>query len=159
MKLMDYKGYEIQIDDMGEFQAVKGGVVEFKNIKLDKLKKQIDKVGQPVIVHLRGDFVEAKITSTSEKNEKYFAWVSLKPKICYPNVEERVVDVERAKTQLEQLIKPTEENREIVGQINYLKEQQNELVKQAKELEDSISTLANLLERFTAKDFGLGEKG
>jgi len=156
-KLMDYKGYEIQVNEAGEFQAIKDGAVVFKDSKLEKLKKQIDGQPVPVIVHLRGDFREGKITSTSEKDGKCMAWVS-----CLhsnPDGREEWVAPERAKTQLEQLIKPTDENRKIVEQITQLKQQQGELIKQAVAFEDSISELENRLERFTAKDFGLGEKG
>lgn len=150
MKIEEYKGHKIFLE-RGVFEAMRDGGRVCREEKLSDLKKWIDgaekkRVRGPVIFrpgYSSRTFVEGEVTSIAvEKRSyggnRYDAWISWK---------DEDGSSRREKNSLTSLIKPTEDNKKLVREIN-------DLVKTKESIEDKIDKLEEKLEHFKSKDFG-----
>lgn len=153
VKIEDYKGYEIFLD-RGVFEAMRDGESVCREEKLSDLKKWIDKAEKKRVRgaaifrpgYSRAAFVEGEVTSivvekSSYGSNRYDAWVSWK---------DEDGSSRREKERLMSLIKPTEDNKKIVGEINAL-------IKTREDIDGKLNKLEEKLEHFKLKDFGYGD--
>jgi hypothetical protein len=153
MKMEDYKGYEIHVNEKGIFEARQENKPIFTADKLQKLKEKINetekqRVSIPAISYntwIRGEPDFHNVTISTIVQEKggysgsYFsAWVTWKDSKGNSN---------REKKPLHQLLKSTDENKKLVEEITILG-------KQHRELEQKIEALKEKLVHFQPEDFG-----
>lgn len=154
VNLEDYKGFKVRLTPEGMFYAhqvdEKNFVREDTSVHaetLTELKKKIDKkvntrIRQPAIFksysyNSLGDFKDVTITSVDGRN----VWVSWK-----------VGDNNRReKTHLSNILRPTDENRQLIETYKNL----GESIRSQRQQQDDIS---KKFDKMTLKDLGLGDK-
>jgi len=148
----NYKGYTIDLDSTtGNFKAYKDGVQLFSKQSLTEIKKTIDDaekkaIRQTCIINLSGwsnraEFKDGTITSINEEDRHYGryydVWVSWKDDN----------DTRRGKESFSHVLKPIDENRQLIAEIVDIANQISKLEGQKKALEEKLI-------KFTPQDFG-----